>query len=114
MKVIVKLLLAALVANAAWRLGSEYATHYRFTDSVRQAATQSDLSDSELRQRILDLAAKYAVPLTDDAVAVTRADRHTYVEGSYVKPIPLVPGYRRPWTFRLSVDGYVIEPPKLQ
>ena len=35
MKIIIKLLIVALIANATWRLGMEYATHYRFSDSVQ-------------------------------------------------------------------------------
>ena len=38
LKLIVKLALAALIANAAWRLGSAYLQFYRFTDAVTQAA----------------------------------------------------------------------------
>lgn len=114
MKLLIKLAVAGLIANAAWRLGSEYATHYRFSDAVHQAVTLRDLSEPQLRQRVQNLAAEYGVPLPDDAVAIRRENQHTYVEGSYVRPIWLLPGYERPWTFTLAVDGYIIEPPKLQ
>lgn len=114
MKLLIKLAIAAIVANAAWRLGLEYLTHYRFCDSVQQAVIVKDLSDFQLRQRVQDLAAEYGVPLADEAVAIRHDDRHTYVEGSYVKPILLLPGYKRPWTFRFDVAGYVLEPPKSQ
>lgn len=112
MKFLITLAVVALVANAAWRVGSEYATHYRFADSVQEAARDDGQSDRELRQRVLELAAKYSVPLTEDTITVRRENRHTYIEGSYVKPITLLPGYNRQWVFTLSVDSYIVVPPK--
>jgi len=113
MKVLFKLALVALIANATWRVGSEYVTHYRFADSVQEAALDMRQSDEELRQRVLALAVKYGVPLAEEAVTVRRENRHTYIDGSYVKPITLLPGYDRPWVFTLSVDSYFIVPSKL-
>lgn len=113
MKVLFKLAVVALIANATWRVGSEYVTHYRFADSVQEAALDTRQSEQELQRRVLELAAKYGVPLTEEAVTVRRENRHTYVEGSYVKLITLLPGYDRPWVFTLSVDSYFLVPTKL-
>jgi len=38
LKLLIKLALAALVANAAYRLGTAYLSYYRFTDAVAQTA----------------------------------------------------------------------------
>ena len=113
MKLLIKLAIAALIVNAAWRLGSEYTTHYRFADSVTEAALDFEQSESLLRQRVLEIAAEYGVPLGDDAFTIRRENRHTYVEGTYVKPILFFPGYQRDWTFNFAADGYLIVPPKV-
>lgn len=114
MKLLIKLAVVALIVNAAWRLGSEYATHYRFADSITDAALDIEQSEFELRQRVLEIAAEYGIPLADDAFTIRRENRHTYVEGSYVKPIAFLPGYQRDWTFNFAADGYIIVPPKVE
>ena len=110
MKLLIKLAVVALLANAAWRLGAEYLTHYRFADSVQEAAIDSGQSDAQLRQHVLELAAKYDVPLTDEALTIRTEDRHRYINGVYVKPITILPGYDRDWSFTLAVESYVITP----
>ena len=110
MKLIIKLLIVALVANATWRLGSQYATHYRFSDSVQDAAIDSGLSDAQLRQRVLELAARYDVPLSDEQLTIRTEYTRRFIDGSYVKPITILPGYDRNWPFTLAVQGYVLTP----
>ena len=58
-KTILKLALAAFIANAAWRLGSEYITEFKFTDAVREAAIYEGRGDFDLRQHIAGLAAQF-------------------------------------------------------
>jgi hypothetical protein len=110
MKLLIKLAVVALIANAAWRLGLEYVTHYRFSDSVQEAAIDSNQSDGQLRQHVLELAAKYDVPLTDEALTIRTENSRRFINGSYVKPITILPGYDRNWSFALAVDSYVITP----
>jgi hypothetical protein len=110
MKLLIKLAIVALIANAAWRLGLEYATHYRFSDSVQQAAIVSGQSDGQLRQHVLELAATYDVPLTDEALTIRTELSRRFINGSYVKPIAILPGYDRNWSFTLAVESYVISP----
>ena len=108
MKVIVKLLVVALMANAAWRLGVEYATHYRFSDSVQGAAIDSSQSDGQLRQRVLELAARYDAPLRDEDLTIRTEDSRRFINGSYLKPITILPGYNRSWSFTLAVESDVL------
>jgi hypothetical protein len=111
MKLLIKLAIAAFIANAAWRLGMGYISHYKFEDSVHEVMLGRDESEADLRQRVLEIAAQQEVPLTDEAFTVRRQDRRVYVEGSYVKPILLLPGFERPWTFTLDIEAYVIDLP---
>ena len=113
MKAILKLIVVVLVANALWRVGSAYVSFYRFKDSVRAAAMDQRQSEYRLRQKILELASMYDVPLTEEAITIRREQRHTFVEGSYVTPVAVLPGYEYQWPFSMAVDAYVVAPPSL-
>jgi hypothetical protein len=106
LKPLVKLVLAALIANAGWRLGSAYMRFYRFTDAVTQTAQfGTERSRADLPQRIRELASQYDVPLTVGDVTVQRDNRnHTIIDGSYTERVDLAPGYQYPWPFTLHVD----------
>jgi outer membrane receptor for ferric coprogen and ferric-rhodotorulic acid len=106
LKLLVKLALAALIANAGWRIGSAYMQFYRFSDAVTQTAQFStDRSRTDLPQRIVELASQYDVPLAVTDFTVRRDDRsHTLIDGSYTKPVDLAPGYQYLWPFTLHVD----------
>lgn len=113
LKLLVKLALAAVIANGVWRLGSVYLTHYRFTDSLEETLLfGSRKSQSELQQRVFDLASQYDIPLVEESVSVRRDDRgHTVVDGSYVQPVDLLPWYRYQWPFVVHVDVFSAEAP---
>lgn len=115
LKLLIKLTLAALLANAAWRLGSAYLTFYRFKDAVVETAQfGADQTDTELQQRVIGLASQYDIPLPDDGFSVRRDDRHhTYIDGSYMQPVDLLPGYRYAWPFTWHVDVFTVKPPAL-
>jgi len=112
----VKLAIAALIANAAWRVGSAYLTFYRFKDAVTETAQFGSLkSKAELEQRILELASEFDIPLAADAVSVRRNDRnHTVVDGSYTQPVDVLPGYRYLWPFVWHIDVITLYPSKAE
>jgi hypothetical protein len=112
-KLAIKLAIAALIANAGWQAGRTVAAHYQFRDDVRQAALMRGQTDAQLQQRVLELAANYAIPLTADALTIRREERHIYVEGSYVRVVPIAPQLDYPWRFDWEVDAYIIDPGKL-
>ena len=104
-KLIIKLAVVALLANASWRVGSAYVSHYKFEDAVQQAALfRGSQTDDVLRKRIFELASDFDIPVTDDDVMLTTSEHHTVVEGSYTRIIELVPGYKYPWEFTFHVD----------
>jgi hypothetical protein len=115
-KLLVKLALAALIANAALRMGSAYMTFYRFKDAVTETAQfGSQKTKAELQQRILELASEYDIPLAPDAVSVQRNDRnHTVVDGSYTQPVDVLPGYRYLCPFVWHVDVVTLNPSKAE
>ena len=109
MKFIVKLLIAALIANAAWHVMSAYASFWKFKDAVAQTAQfGNDKSVAMLKNRILQLATEYDLPVDDNGFTVTRSREslHTVVDGSYTREIELVPGYSRRWPFPFHIDTF--------
>ena len=111
MKLVVKLLIVALIANAAWHLMIAYTAHYRFKDSVEESAQYGiDLSDEQLRRRVVDLMGQFDIPADADSFTLRREDKHTIIDGSYTRTVDLVPGYSRPWPFNWHVDTYTLKP----
>lgn len=105
MKTLIKLAIVAFVANATWRVGSEYLSFYRFKDSVQETTQLGGRrSDSQLRSRILELASNYDIPVDDERLAITRRENHIVVDTEYKKRIQLAPGFQYEWPFTLHVD----------
>ena len=104
MKLIIKLAIVALIANAGYRIGTEYLAHVRFRDAVREVATFRSTDDADLRRRVADLATKFDIPQADEALEISRQARHVVVKGQYQKPIEVVPGYVYPWDFEWELD----------
>lgn len=110
MKVLVKLVIVALVANATWRVGSVYLRYYRFTDAVQETMQyRGGRTDEQVHDRIFELAAQYDVPVTDDNLKVTHNGAHTIVDGSYKQPIDLLPGFTYQWPFAVHIDTFVYD-----
>ncbi len=110
-KLIVKLAIVALVANATFQLGSAYMSFYRFKDSVQEAAQFGGRkSEAELQQRVLDLASQYSIPIDEADFTVRRQEPHTYINGSYKKTVQLFPGYPYDWPFTFNVDVFTVVP----
>ena len=104
-KTIVKLAFVALLANATWHVFAVYLAHYKFKDSVTSTAQfGSEKSESQLRERILELAGEFELPVTDENLSIRREAHRTIVETSYKRPVELVPGYKYPWPFTIYVD----------
>jgi hypothetical protein len=112
-KFIVKLAVVGLLANATWRIGSAYVSCYKFEDSIREAAQfRGRKTDDELKQRIVDIAAEFDVPIAAEDLTVRTVGSHFLVDGGYVRAIDLAPGYAYPWPFTVHADVFVDAPQK--
>ena len=103
-KLIFKLAIVALIANAGYHIAAEYLTYFRFRDAIRDAAMFKARNDTDLMARILDLATQYELPVSEDNVTIERVERRVTVEGWYDKPIEVVPNYLYPWHFALTLE----------
>jgi hypothetical protein len=110
-KLVIKLAIAALIANASWRVGNVYMSYYKFKDAVEQTTLhRGDKSDSDVAARIFELASEYDLPLTPDNLTIRREENHTIVDGAYTRPIELAPGLTYPWPFSVHVDTFTLTP----
>ena len=108
-RLVIKLAIVAFIVNATWRIGSAYVSFYKFKDAV-QGTSQSSPghSEAELRQRILELASQFDLPVNEDSFSIRRENDHTYINGSYTQPLQVLPRYWYPWTFTWSSDTFTI------
>jgi hypothetical protein len=113
-RTIIKLALVAFLANAAWRVGNAYVSHYRFTDSVQQLTHYRGVkTDTEIHDRIFALASQYDIEVTDETLTIQREDDRTVVDGAYTKSIEFIPRVVYQWPFKVHVDTPIVDPVKL-
>ena len=110
MKTIIKVLIAILLANALFRVATAYISYYQFKDAVDEMVTRTNGSDDQLRKKVVELAERFEEPVDPDAISVRRSENHIYIETSYKKAVPVLPGYQYQWPFTVTVDGFVIVP----
>jgi hypothetical protein len=112
-KTIFKLALLAAFANAVWHLFIVYSADYKLRDGVTYAAKyRGQMTDDQIRDRVLELAAQLDLPLDPGALSIRHEMTHTFVNASYVRPVELFPGLVRQWPFTLDVDTYTAPLPE--
>ncbi len=105
MKGLLRLAFVILIANAGWHLFTAYSAHYKFRDSVQDASQFGEsMSEQQLQQKVLDLAAQYDVPQDAEGFTIHRDDTRTSIDGAYTRAIELVPSFQYPWRFAWHVD----------
>lgn len=107
MKLLIKLIVAALVVNAAYRCGSVALKYYQFKDETQQMILFGQgASVTELTRQILGEAMKRDVPLDEEGVTVSREGARTVAEISYTEDIEIFPRYVYPMDFSFSAEAY--------
>jgi hypothetical protein len=110
MKLLIKLLIVALIANGTWRVGTAYMNYYKFKDAVRETVQfRGTKSDAQIHDRVFELASEYGIPVTDENLTITREEGHTIVDGSYIQPIDIVPTFKYNCPFKVHIDTFVVE-----
>ena len=113
MKTLLKLALVALLANATWHVFQVYSIHYRFKDAVQSTVQfRGDKTDTVVRDRVLELASQYDVPVTHENLSIRTVEQRTIVETSYSRPVELLPGFTYVWPFSVHVDVFTLTAPK--
>jgi hypothetical protein len=110
----IKLAFVALLANAVWQLFNAYWPYYKFNDAVRATAQyRGQKTDAQVRERVIELAAQFDVPLVDENLSVRRDDTSTVIDAAYVQPVALTPWYIYPWSFAIHVNADPVTPGRL-
>ncbi len=107
MRTLVRLLILALLAHAAFRAGQAALTFYEVRDEVEEVArgVQPQDSDAEVQQRVAEAAARAGVALEPAAVVVERDGDRVSIAAGYAARVELLPRYFYPWRFRFTVDN---------
>jgi hypothetical protein len=128
-RILIKLAIAALVINAAWRVGSTYLRYYQFEDALQELAQFGDTrKDRQLCDQAMEKAANLEVPVTADAISIRRGSNPGYncekgfqgttvpvtvgsakifIDAAYTDVLQPLPGYRINWEFKPSVSAWV-------
>jgi len=106
-KLLLKLAVVGLVANAAWHVMIAYSSYYKFKDAVQQT-TQfgNDKTVEVLKGRLMQLAADHDIPIEEENLKVHREEKHTITDAAYTQPIDVLPWYTRRWSFSFHIDTF--------
>jgi hypothetical protein len=113
MGTIIKLVVAALILNAAAQAGMATFNNYQFEDDVQQAVQFAGVNatDDDIVQKILSVAEDYNVPITASDIDVTHARQDLKVSIKYTKDVMLVPGiYTHHWVFNPKASVRLLVP----
>ncbi len=109
---LIRLAVVLLIAHALYRVAVPYVHYHQFKDAVAEVALfAKDRSERDIVERVMTLAARYAIPIEAEAVQVTRDKHLTYINIAYEEQIEWLPSYRRPMPFSIEVEGWHVLPP---
>ena len=108
---VIRLGVLLLVVHALYRSVPLFMHYYAFRDAVKEAALFSKgRTDTEITQRVMELAAKYDIPLESEMIQIRRENQTTYIDASYVQEIEWLPTYKKPYAFNVAVDAMSVRP----
>lgn len=108
-KLLVKLLIAALVVHGSWRAGSVFWKYYKFRDNLQATALfAGHRSAPEIHARVMELATEFEVPVPADQVNVRREENYTVIDAAYTDRIEILPTYFYPWEFKVHVQAFTV------
>lgn len=107
MKTVIKLIIAAVLVNAAYRSGSVFLKYYQFKDETQQMILFGQAETiPALTGQILAEAVKRDVPLSEDGITVTRQGMRTVAEVAYTEAVEVFPRYVYPVAFSFNAEAY--------
>jgi hypothetical protein len=95
MKTLLKLIVVAVVLNAAYRVGMDEYQFSQLKDSTHSLLVLGTLTPiEELKEKILMKAGDLRLPLSPERVTLTRENQRTTVVFSYSSEPEVFPGYK--------------------
>jgi hypothetical protein len=105
---LLKLAVFLLVLNALYQLAPVTVRYFQFKDAIRELALfPQKLNESQLVDKVVEMAEERSVPLERDNVQVRRAsDGSVLIDVWYVETLRFVPGVEYPWEFSVVARPY--------
>jgi hypothetical protein len=105
-RAIVKLAIVALVVHAAVRTVPVCWTYIKFRDAVAETVKfSSKRSEKEVLARVIQIARRYDIPISESDVTVRKHRDTTFVETRYTAQLEILPTRFYPWVFEVKVEG---------
>jgi hypothetical protein len=109
LKTLIKLAIAAVFVNAAYRAGTVFLKYYQFKDETQQMVLFGQAEPlAQLTSQILEEAMKRDVPLAEDDLTVKREGARTVAEVSYTDNVELFPRFTYPVDFSFSAEAFAV------
>lgn len=97
-KRLVELVIAAAIAYAVWHVGIAFLHYYEFDDSLEELARFSARrTETEVRDRVLQLAEQYEIPLDPEALVIRTDTDSTQILAPYTQEVKILPNYSYFW-----------------
>lgn len=111
MKLVVKLLIALALVNAAARAGATAWSYYQLKDEAsRLILFGAHVPTAELSSQILDKAVELGLPLEPRNIAIVREGDRTSVDASYTQPVEFLQTFIYPLDLSFSVEAFAMRP----
>lgn len=108
-RTVIKLVIGLLLMNGAWRVGLAYYQFYEFQDAVQRVAQfAADVPTPSVHAQVMEIAKSLDVPVAEERVSVRKDQHRVYVDAVYSRPIEVVPRYRVPWEFTVTVTAMLL------
>jgi type III secretion system FlhB-like substrate exporter len=109
LKTLIKLVIAVVLINAAYRAGTVFLKYYQFKDEIDQIVLFGQAEAApQLKSEILQEATKRDVPLDEDDVMVRREGARTVADVSYADTVELFPRFIYPVKFSFSAEAFAV------
>jgi hypothetical protein len=108
---IIRLLVTAAVAWAAWHAGMAAWKQFQFSDEVATIAKFGPDKDAgSVTAAVLEAAARYELPVAEKDVRIRQQERpaELYIDVTYTVPIEILPRFFFPWTFTANAHGWFV------
>jgi hypothetical protein len=108
---IIRLVVIAAIAWAAWHAGLAAWQQFQFTDDIEKIAQFGPDKDADsVLAAVLEAAARYDLPVHDKDVSIRRQERPSelYIDVAYTVRIEILPRYYYPWTFTTKAHGWFV------
>jgi hypothetical protein len=111
LKRLIELVIAAAIIYAGWHAGVAYLHYFQFDDALTETARYGrGRTEEQLRERVMQLAAEYKIPLDPQAVVIHTDNNATRIAAPYTERIKLLPNYVYELKLEPKGDSWHIQP----